>query len=132
LKKGITPVVAIILLLLITIAVIGFAFGFFQSMLEAAGGAASTQLNSTTNQLAKSIDVVAVSGTSVTIRNTGSANIVPGEIGVVVANAVRACTFTATEIAPGTVATCTLASACTAGQTVVVSAPANSDEAQCA
>ncbi|MBS3054042.1 MAG: hypothetical protein J4431_00710 [Candidatus Aenigmarchaeota archaeon] len=36
-KKGITPVIAIILLLLITIAVIGFATGFFQSIVTTGG-----------------------------------------------------------------------------------------------
>ncbi len=50
-KKGITPVIATILLLLITISMVGFAFVFFQRTTQTAARSGEEQLNQTTGQI---------------------------------------------------------------------------------
>ena len=129
-KKGITPVVAIILLLMITIAVIGFAFGFFQTLLSSSGAASETQLQDTTNMLGKSVRIDGISSTGIVVRHSGSVAIAAADLTVLVnGQPDSACVLGA--MAVSSVATCNFGSACSTGDVITVSSPAGPVYATC-
>ena len=127
--KGITPVVAIILLLMITISMVGFAFIWFSRMFESVSGGVENQTLTELETMRKKIDIenVDTSGSPnvVTIRNIGSANIPSNQLSFYIDNVFATCTFAATTIAVGTVEVCDLSAACGAGAKLKVSAPGN-------
>jgi len=142
--KGITPVIAVILLLLITIAVVGFAFVWFQRIAQTTTDITEGELDALRQQTAKrvSIDAIDVTATKVSIRNRGTVPIPIGttsEVSVYVGGALKTCTWTGTDctgisakISPGAVCTCDWPDAsCTAGTPVRVTAPGGFDERTC-
>ena len=76
--KGITPVIAIILLMLITISMVGFAFVWFNRVTSEIGGEITTQTQATVAQAQTkvTIDNIDVANDMVYIRNSGSIGIV--------------------------------------------------------
>ncbi len=79
--KGITPVIAIILLLLITIAIVGFAFMFFQRTTETAAASGEQQLSNMLSQMASRPRIEGAAGDTVYVRNTGSTDLSKGSLG---------------------------------------------------
>ena len=128
--KGITPVVATILLLLITIAIVGVSMVFFTRTISTSTSAGEQQLQTTTEQASKMIRIDSAAGSSVTIRNMGTQSIASTELTVFVNNALTACTWAGLPMAKDGSATCTLGSSCT-GEKVKVIGPAGSDEVTC-
>ncbi len=136
--KGITPIIAIILLLLITISLTGVAFLWFTRMGETASQAGSSQLNKTTGQMLLKIRIDNIEpspprgeggvggggprlpenqpGNAITIRNTGSLDISSPDLGFYVGNEIKGCDgdsalnngVTPFNIAPGEIRTCYL------------------------
>jgi flagellin-like protein len=71
--KGISAVIATILLLLIVVAIVGFTFGFFQSMFQTSADTTKAQVDQVNKALSHSVSVEAVPTlTSAVIRNTGT------------------------------------------------------------
>lgn len=156
--KGITPVIAVILLLLITIAMIGFAALWFQRIAGTATQAGEQQLGSVTANQAKTakIDNAArtATSTSISIRNTGSQAIKNSELSFFVAGTQFGCDSDANagngvtalaDIQPSGTATClqlctqlsggtcTVGGQCVTGTSrVKVTAPGGFDEVTCA
>lgn len=130
-RKGIEPVIAIVLLLMITIAIVGFAFGFFQRLLNTAAQNSDQSLGTTTNNIISSLSIESVSGTSLYIRNTGSTAIDSTKVNVYIDNSRTACVFEPSSIAVGGIANCTLGTACSSGQRIMVSGVSNSDTRTC-
>jgi len=135
--KGITPVIAIILLLLITISMVGFAFVWFSRVTSSAGAQIE---NSTLSQLRTqgqriSIENINPSGATVTVRNSGTVSIDQTELALYINNGIfPTCIggWTPTSMAPGGRMTCDFnASACTSGYTVKVVAPGGQDVSTC-
>ncbi len=136
--KGITPIVAIILLLLITISLAGVAFLWFTRMGETASQAGSSQLNKTTGLMMIRIRIDNIEpsplrgeggvggggpllpesqpGNAITIRNMGSRDISSSEMGFYVDNEIKGCDgdsnpgngVTSFNIAPSEIRTCYL------------------------
>lgn len=80
--KGITNVIAVVLLILIVIALIGFAMLFFTGVI---GGAQSQTTSATEKKMTdirSSFILLSQDGISVLMRNTGSYDIEPGFINV--------------------------------------------------
>ncbi len=124
--KGITPVIAIVLLLLITVAIVGFAFGFFQKILGIATEKTEEQVGGQTSSLSATIDIDNVYAGGVTVRNTGSDSISTGTLIVYVDNELSDCAWGGSgTIAAGGVASCAKASFCADGNSVKVTGPAN-------
>lgn len=71
-QKGITPVIAVILLLLVTISITGFAFMFFGRTAETAGGQVETELEKQTSAIGENFVVESVDSSKVYIRNLGT------------------------------------------------------------
>ncbi len=72
-NKGITPVIAIILLLLITISIVGFSFMFFQRTTETASQSGEEQLKQQTSQAGTQLRIEAASPSyEISVRNTGT------------------------------------------------------------
>ncbi len=148
--KGITPIIAIILLLLITISMVGFAFVWFTRIAESASAAGSSQLNQTLGQMAQKIRIDNVNGYTVTIRNIGSQTIQSASLSFYVNNTLRGCDGTldgnidAFNIPVGSVQTCYLClgltgscalssekTICASNGRLKITAPAGSDELIC-
>ncbi len=132
--KGITPVIAIILLLLITISMVGFAFVWFSRVTSSAGAQIE---NSTLSQLRTqgqriTIENINPSAATVTVRNSGTVSIADTELALYVNNALTACAWAPTSISPGGRTTCDWSgSACASGTTVKVVAPGGQDISTC-
>ncbi len=128
--KGITPVIAVILLLLITISMIGFAFVWFTRLAQTAQESISGELNATTGAIAKKIRIDNVAGTSLALRNTGTQTIQPSEVGFFINGVAVTCSGLG-AIPPSNVGACVLSSACAVGSRMRVTAPAGPDEVTC-
>lgn len=74
-QKGITPVVAIILLLLITISIVGFSLIFFQRTTQTAGEAGEQQLQQQISIASERFSVVNNDRNRVYIKNDGTAGL---------------------------------------------------------
>lgn len=131
--KGITPVVAVILLLLVTIAVVGFAFGFFQRIFGLAGTGVENQTSAIIQRAAQTVGIDNVNATAVVVRNAGTADInANAEVTVFLGAAKATCGWSAAAITPGGTATCHWSpAACAPGTTVKVVAPGNEATRAC-
>ncbi len=156
--KGITPVIAIILLLLITISMVGFAFVWFTRVSELATQQTQEQLQKDLERQSQKIRIDVISPgvdasnpMKVVIRNTGSAAI-PLKSIVGFKNDVNVDCMTASTDDPadtkfstaadivklniGSLITCkdgrgATAEKCTTGNKIKITAPGNSDIVAC-
>jgi len=71
--RGITAIIAVILLLMISIAIVGFAYFFLTGVVQTATNETSTQLEKQTSTFGESFAVESVNGYQVVIRNRGTA-----------------------------------------------------------
>lgn len=74
-QKAVTPIVSVILLLLITISITGFAMLFFQRTAQTSGEAGEQQLQQHLSAAAESFEIVNVDGNKVYIKNIGTGNL---------------------------------------------------------
>jgi flagellin-like protein len=131
--KGITPVIAIVLLLMITISMVGFAFIWFSRMMETTTNQTSSALQNQLSQQSKKIkiDNIDPAGSIAYVRNIGSASIQTSEVSLYVNNGVQTCAWTGT-LDVNAVAACDWSSgACTSGSVIKVVAPGNQDISTC-
>lgn len=130
--KGITPVIAVILLLLITISLVGFAFIYFTRVTETAGGEIESQLEAQLNAQQQRVRVESFSGSQLAIRSIGTSAIPNTSIAIFINGTLNTSCVLPGTIAPGTVASCNLPTACIPdNQTVRVTAPGGSDTRTC-
>jgi len=73
--KGITPVVAVILLLLITISIVGFAMMFFQRVAAQSAEGGEEQLQQQLSQAATQPRIASMSGDKVYVQNVGNTDL---------------------------------------------------------
>ncbi len=71
-QKGISAVIAVILLLLITIAIVGFAFTFFQRTTQTTTQSGEQQLQQQISQVGSQLSIDGVDKNQVYIRNLGT------------------------------------------------------------
>ncbi len=74
-SKGITPVISIVLLLMVTVAIAGAAFIFLQSTFRGASETTSAQLEHQIGQFTSQPKIEGASGNNVYVRNMGSSEI---------------------------------------------------------
>ncbi len=131
--KGITPVIAIILLLLITISMVGFAFIWFQRVAQTATSASDTALQAQLNQQAQTARIDSASGTNVTIRNTGSQSMAAGSVAIFVnGTSTTSGNCPTVALASGAINTCaSTVQVCSGTSIVKITAPGNSDQIIC-
>ena len=123
--KGITPVIATILLLLIVIAIVGYSFGFFQKIFQSSSDASQKQVDATVKQVGQSIRIESIgnSGQDIYIRNSGGSALTTTSIRTYVNGVPKTCGWGAvTSIASEGVEKCTLAlaDACASGNELKV------------
>ncbi len=131
--KGITPVIAIILLLLITISMVGFAFIWFQRVAQTATSSTDTALQAQLTQQNQKVRIESAAGTILSLRNTGSQSITVGLISIFVNGTVTTSgNCPAATQAAGSIFSCTsTAQLCSAASIVKATAPGNSDQIIC-
>jgi flagellin-like protein len=129
--KGITPVVAVILLLLVTISMAAFAFGVFQRIFGLAGTAGETATLGIVSAAAQRIAVDNVPTlSSVVLRNVGTADVPHSSITIYSNDVLETCdtwidtSGSSAAIEPNTIATCDWAgNNCDPGEVLKVFAP---------
>src|SRR3972149_4497179 len=85
-RKGITPIITVLLLLLIGVAMIGFAFAFFSNIFGTTKTETETALNQSLTALGKNVRIENVNGNNITIRNMGTKAITPSDLAFFVEN----------------------------------------------
>jgi len=128
--KGITPVIATILLLLITISMVGFAFVWFTGIFRSIATSTENATNQQMIQMNQKINIESPKNQSIAIRNIGSYAISNTTLSVYVNGAPKTCSsWSTTSVAPNAiiVANCT----CNSGDTIKVTAPGNYDTDTC-
>ena len=129
--KGVTEVIAIILLLLITIAVIGFATGFFQSIVTTGGQQAQNASKTAGDKAQQIIDYVTSTTGSITVKNAGTQDIDTAKLSFLIDGSSVACNPVLSGFkSPGQTITC-LGITCTSGEAIIVSAPGNTVTGTC-
>ncbi len=131
--KGVSAVIATILLLLIVIAIVGFAFGFFQRFFGIATSQGTTQLTNIQGQTDYSLRVESVStpttgqlDSTVLIRNLGTQTVSTSVLGFFVDGAQKIL-GTGVLTCPTTIASNVVGSCVIIGTTSVAGCPSGSD-----
>lgn len=104
-QKGITPIVAIILLLLITISITGTVFMFLQGTTETASKAGEEQLKQQAQLMSTIFRIDGVDRNSVIIRNMGSGELNASMLGFYVNNVKIDSVNPPSAISPGKIGT---------------------------
>jgi len=129
--KGITAIITVILLLLIAVVMVGFAFTFFQGIFDTTSASAEAQVQQTSNQLGKAIRIDSAAGVNAYIRNVGSVDILIGEVSVY-DGATGVLIITCPAIPSGTIGLCDLTTnPCLTTEKIRATSPANSDTFIC-
>ena len=137
--KGITPVIAVILLLLITVSLVAFAFTWFTRIATTAATGIENQTSkllatkSVRIENAKVSGVIPTATTRIDLRNTGDVIINSGELAFYIEDGrVVGSLGCPASIAPGSVVTCSPpAVQCNATQSLRVSLPGGGDISTC-
>ena len=130
-SKGITPVIAIILLMMITIAMVGFTYIWMKRVFSSAANSTSSSLNEQQKAMGQKVTIIKASNStgSITIRNSGTYSIDTNKLVVFVNGATVSCSWDKSTIGPGDVTTCS--TTCPSGDEVDVNAPGGTDTATC-
>lgn len=83
-KKGITPVIAVVMLVLIVVTLVGGIFIWLQTMVDETGEDISDHVRGETDAMGKNAVIDGCSDDNVYIRSTGTNPIQEGEIAVYV------------------------------------------------
>jgi len=106
--KAITPVIAVIMLLLLTISIIGIAFLFFTRLVESTGEEASGITEQQLRQLGTDLRIDSAAGDKVYIRNTGSVAIPNTSLGFYINDQKVSAYSQVASIEPGQIAEFTI------------------------
>ncbi|HIG97585.1 MAG TPA: hypothetical protein HA230_04550 [Candidatus Aenigmarchaeota archaeon] len=129
--KGITTVIAILLLLLITLSVTGITAIFINRLTDMAGQSAQNEASSQIIKISKQVIIDSWSSSSVSIRSIGSGRIASSELAVYVNYKMVTCSPQLSDFTPNTMQTCNFSPACLQGQPIKVTSPATSVEIHC-
>ena len=130
--KGISPVIAVVLLLMITISLVAFAYIFFMRLTGGAMNQTTSEQEALRQQQGKRIAIDGVSGNAITLRNVGTYPVGVTEISVFVNGVITNLNCgVINTINPGTIVTCTLSNSCASGGRVRVVSPGVTDESPC-
>jgi flagellin-like protein len=132
-RRGVSPVITIVLLVMITISMTGFAFIWFTRMgtgLQDRTEAGAEKTSENIMKIAIIDNVVGGANSVITIRNIGSVAIAPGDIAVYVAGQPAVCSGLK-AINPQEIGLCIISEIDCTGSKVKVSAAGGSDEKTC-
>jgi len=129
--KGISPIIAIVLLLMITISMVAFAYIWFTRITTSALNQSQTQQEAIQKQTGKKIVIDGINGNSITLRNIGVYSVSKSEISVFVNGVVTQITYGCDILDPQEVETCMIATSCLPGGRVRVVSPGITDELVC-
>lgn len=130
--KGITPVIATIMLLLITISMVGFAYIWLSNIWKGTTTGTENMANQQAQRMGQKISIESAKTIAITVRNIGTYSIPKASLAVFVDSVHQDCDWDRESFAPGDTITTTSGFACSAGQTVKVTAPGNFDLDACA
>src|SRR3989344_7091805 len=85
-SKGITPIITVLLLLLIGVVLVGFAFAFFSDIFKATTRETETTVEQQLISAGKNVRIENVNGNNITLRNMGTQNILNTDISFYVEN----------------------------------------------
>ena len=132
--KGISPVIAVVLLLMITISLVGFVYIYFTRITGGALNQTQSEQQAIQQQTGKRIAIDGVSGNSIVLRNVGTYEVGLNEITVFVNNqlvSLGGSQCTTGSIPPGGIVQCTMSQTCNKGSVVKVVSPGLTDQTTC-
>jgi len=129
--KGISPIIAVVLLLMITISMVAFAYIWFTRITTGALNQSQSQQEAVQQQAGKRIVIDGINGNLITLRNIGTYSVSKSEISVFVNGVATTITSGCDKLDPQKVETCMLAISCPTGGRVRVVSPGMSDEYTC-
>ncbi|MEM5826128.1 MAG: archaellin/type IV pilin N-terminal domain-containing protein [Candidatus Aenigmatarchaeota archaeon] len=129
--KGISPVIAVVLLLMITISLVAFAYIFFMRLTGGAMNQTTTEQEALRQQQGKRIAIDGVSGNAIILRNVGTYPVGVTELSVFVNGVITNINCVFDTINPGSTVHCTLSNSCASGGRVRVVSPGLTDEFTC-
>ena len=107
-QKGITPIIAIVLLLLITIVIIGIAFTWLTAIQQSTQDETGTAFETQTDRMQTLFRIEGMSGNQIYLRNSGSTTIRKADIDVFYNNKIDEENLELEDIPPGKVGTLTI------------------------
>ena len=138
--KGITPIITVILLLLIAVVMVGFAFGFFSNIFTTTSTETTSALNTTVSIYGKQVRIDNINGSiladvrNVTIRAVGSRALSAGDVKLYNSAGadVTSGNCPPSSVSPGSTGICTtLLNACVPQTSIRAVAPGNTDTKTC-
>ncbi|MEM7826785.1 MAG: archaellin/type IV pilin N-terminal domain-containing protein [Candidatus Aenigmatarchaeota archaeon] len=130
-RKGISPIIAIVLLLMITISMVGFAYVWFTRITGSAFNQSRTEQENIQKQQGQRVIIDNILGNQLTLRHVGTYPVTKDELGVFINGVATSITSGCDTINPGEYKTCTLATSCTSGSRIRVTSPGMTDEQYC-
>jgi len=138
--KGITPILAVIMLLIITVSMVGFAFVWFNSVWENVANSTKTAADKRTIIVNQKIDIETAKDQEIVVRNVGNFDISYKELSVYIADDYKDtglesidpgddCDWNQESIPPNQIMYVNCA--CSTGSKVKIVAPGNTDLIVC-
>lgn len=128
--KGISTVLTVVLLVIVTVAIIGLAYAWASGLFRTTTEAGTEQVNIVTSNLQKTVEIISSNCNSTNgeinfvIKNTGSKAILKSELGVYLGSVSATTTPALADITIGATASYNVTGTKGVDNTLVVSAPA--------
>ena len=129
--KGISPIIAVVLLLMITISMVAFAYIWFTRITVGALNQSQSQQESLQQQTGKKVVIDNINGNLITLRNIGTYPVKKEEISVFINGVITTITSGCDTLNVREVETCVLSASCQSGGKVKVVSPGITDEVIC-
>jgi len=129
--KGISPIIAVVLLLMITISMVAFAYIWFTRITVGALNQSQSQQESLQQQTGKKVVIDNINGNLITLRNIGTYPVKKEEISVFINGVITTITSGCDTLNIQEVETCVLSASCQPGGKVKVVSPGITDEVIC-
>lgn len=128
--KGITPIMASILLMMITISILALSYDFFTSIFKTVSMKSESYMKSKILVFGR-IVIDNINENSITIRNIGAFNVSTTSIAVYVNDKLITCNWDKKIVKPRELATCYKSNFCRKGDFIKITSPSNVDEGRC-
>ena len=129
--RGMSSIVAVVLLVIITVALVGVVATNFQSLTQSSAQQAQQQTEATSQRLTQTVRIESASGTELVVRSTGTTTVQTSKLAVFIDSVLTGCTWDVAEMEQDELAICVYAAPCAPDSEVKVISPGNVHTAKC-
>ena len=132
--KGMSAIITVVLLVIITVALVGVVATNFQSLTQSSAQQAQQQVEASSERLTQTVRIESASSDKVVVRSTGTTAIQTSKLAVFIDSVLTTCAWDLTSIGQDQLATCTydVSTTCSSGTEIKVTAPGNTHSTKCA